>query len=327
MEPLLKSDSRQEEPSAAVVDQAAEWLAHIESGDASEQDHCDLDAWRRAAPAHALALERMDGLRDRLGGAPPVEQETLRRLLSRPKKRARGGAILALAVLIGGAWMTARLPAVELHFADVRTQPGETRVVDLADGSKLTLSSDSAANIDVGSARRTVKLLRGEILAQVAKQDGAAFTAKSGDGAVVALGTAFTVRKDGGSTVVAVAESRVLACPARRVETACATLLPGQRARLTPGALERLADEPAANIGAWAEGWLAADDRPLVEVLNELNRWRAEPISFDARALSDLRVSGVFSLREPDKAVANLSQLLPISIDRSDPAAPVVRRR
>jgi transmembrane sensor len=322
MEPVLKSDSREAEPSAAIVREASEWLAHLESGDASREDYRKFNEWRDAAPAHALALDRLGGMREKFEEAPPVERETLRRLLARPR-RAKGRAVMGVVVLIAAAWMTSTLPVVQLHFADQRTQPGETRVVALPDGSKLTLSTDSAANID--GDRRTVKLLRGEILAQVAKHDGASFTVQSDDGAAMALGTAFTVRKDAGSTTVAVAESRVRVCPASA--GACVTLSPGQRARLTRQAAVRLSDEPAANIGAWADGWLAVDDRPLVEVLEELNHWRAAPMRFDRRALADLRVSGVFPLREPDKALANLNQLLPVTIDRSDPASPLIRRR
>jgi transmembrane sensor len=326
MEPNLKSDRRGGEPSAAVVRQAAAWLAHQESGDASEQDHRDLDAWRQADPAHALALDRMGGMRERWDGAPLVEREILRRLLSRPKRvgpRLLVGAI----VVIGLGWMTSRLPIVQLQLADQKTLAGETRIVDLGDGSHVTLSTHSAANLDVGGDRRLVRLLRGEILAQVAKRDGAAFTVKSDDGTAVALGTAFTVRKDVGSTTVAVSQSHVRVCPALAGDEACVTLEPGQRARMTPRALERLPSVPKANIGAWAEGWLVVDDRPLVEVLDDLNAWRVDPVGFDPSALADLRVSGVFPLREPQKALANLTQLLPIALDRRDPTAVVIRRR
>lgn len=325
MEPNVIAISRDDDPSAAIVQRAAEWLAHVESGDASEQDHQNLEAWRLAAPAHALALDRLGEVRERLGGAPLVERETLRRFLSRPR-RGKGASILVVVALIGGGWMASRLPIIQLQFSDRNTLVGETRVVDLTDGSQLTLSTDSAVNIAMSDDRRTISLLRGEVFALVAKRDGAAFTVNSTDGAVVALGTAFSVRKEVDFTTIAVAESRVQACPALGGEKACVTLTPGQRGRMTVRKVERLSDAPVADIGAWTDGWLSVEDRPLVEVLDELNRWSQEPIEFDRRALSDLRVSGVFPLRDPDKALVNLTGLLPIWQDRGS-AGPVVRRR
>lgn len=326
MEPDVQASSRDDDPSAAIVQRAAEWLAHIESGDASEQDHQDLEAWRCASPAHALALDRLGGVRASLNDAPRVERETLRRLLSRPR-RGRGASVLGLIALIGSGWMASRLPIVQLQFADQKTLAGETRVVDLTDGSQITLSTDSAVDIAMGEDRRTVSLLRGEVFAHVAKRDGALFTVTSRDGAVVALGTAFSVRKETDSTTIAVAESRVQACPALGGYESCVTLTPGQRGRMTARKVERLSDASVADIGAWTDGWLSVEDRPLVEVLDELNRWRKEPIEFDRQALGDLRVSGVFPLRDPERALANLTRLLPVLQERRGPAGPVVSRR
>ena len=323
---VISTSCDDDEPGEAIVMRAAEWLAHIESGDASEQDYQALETWRHAAPAHALALDRLGGVRARLAETPLVERETLRRLLSRPR-RGTGGAILGLIAVVGAGWMVSSLPIVQLQFASQKTLAGETRVVDLSDGSHLTLSTDSAVNIAMGDHGRTIRLLRGEVFAQVAKRDGALFTVKSKDGAVVALGTAFSVRKEEDSTIVAVAESRVRVCPLLGGDKACVTLTPGQRGRMTVRKVERLADTPAANISAWTDGWLSVEDRPLVEVLDELNRWRREPIRFDRREMSGLRVSGVFPLHDPDRAVVNLTRLLPVSYDRNGPSGAVVSRR
>ena len=326
MEPPVISHDRDGDPSEAVVLRAAEWLAHVESGDASEQDYRELDAWRCAAPAHALALDRLGGVRESLDGAPLVEREALRRLLSRPRRGA-GPTILGVIALACTGWMVSRHPTVQLHFADQKTLVGETRDIDLIDGSHLALSTDSAVNIDMGGDRQTIRLLRGEVFAQVAKHDGVSFTVTSKDGAVVALGTAFSVRKEADFTTVAVAESRVRVCPALGGDKGCVTLTPGQRGRMSVRNVERLAYAPITSIGAWTDGWLSVEDRPLVEVLDELNLWREKPIRFDRRALSGLRVSGVFPLQDPDRALANLTKLMPVSQDRSGPEGPVVSRR
>lgn len=309
-----------------MVRQAAEWLAHVESDDACQADHEQLAAWRTADPAHAVALDRLAGLQDNLDGASGVTQETLRRLLLRPRRRM-GASVLVLMALISAGWLASSLSIVQLYFADQQTSVGETRVIALSDGSSLTLSTGSAVNIDVGNGKRTVHLLRGELLVHVAKGRSSKFEVTFEDGNAVALGTAYTVHKEADSTIVAVAESHVRVCPALGDDAECLTLSAGQRGRLTRKSVERMADMPPANVGAWADGWLSVDDQPVTEVLNEFNLWRKKPFVFDPVALAGLRVSGAFPLGDTDKAAANLTKLLPIVIDHRDPDALVIRHR
>lgn len=304
-----------EPPSPAVVERAAEWLAHLESGDATEADRAELQAWRNAHPSHALAFDRMSGLGHHW--SQRAEQETLRRLFLRPSKGPT--ALLGLAAVALTGWF-----ALQHNAADQRTVTGETRTVALKTHDQVILATDSAADID--DNRRTVRLLRGEVLARVAKDAPAPFVVQTRDGTAQALGTAFTVRRLQDATRVSVIESHVQVCPAHHPD-ACLTLAPGQQARMTRDAVTALPDAAPTTAGAWSEGWLPVEDQPLVEVLDELNRWRARPIRFERQPLADLRVSGVFPLRQTDRAVANLARALPLSVDRTDPASPVVSRR
>ncbi len=315
------------EPSAAVVERAAQWLAHVESGDATPADLRELAAWRDADPMHALVLDRLGGIGARLGRGRSAEGETLRRLfLRRGDRRAQGAALLAVLALAGAGWLTLRSPTDQLHYAEQATRPGETRSIALPGGDAILLSSGSAAGIGEAGSRR-IRLDRGELLATVAKGQPTPFVVETEEGSAQALGTAYTVRRDGAATLVTVIESHVRACPKSGERDACATLAPGQRARIAEGRVVRLADVPPADAAAWQEGWLPVDDKPLAEVLDELNRWRPQPIRYERDALAGLRVSGLFPLRETDRAVANLARLLPIAVDRRDPASPIVHRR
>lgn len=324
--PPIEPDRSASEPTPEAVERAAEWLAHLESGDANNADIAEFEIWRAAHPTHAVAIERLGGLGAKLYDRSEVERETLRRLFLRPRRRA-GGVFLGLVALIGASWLTSRHPAIQVYFADERTAAGETRDVPLNDGSRIVLASNSATDLDQRSDRRTVRLLRGELLAQVVEGRAVPFTVETMDGTAEALGTAFTVRKDAGATVVAVIASRVRACSPANEQRHCMTLGPGERARLADGGVARLSNVAPVDAAAWTEGWLPVDNRPLVEVLDELNRWRQTPIRFDRQTLADLRVSGIFPLRDTDRAAVNLARSLPITIDRGDPASTVIRRR
>ena len=45
----------------AIEEQAADWLERMDRGDWSEADQSALDAWLEEAPAHMVALWRLDG--------------------------------------------------------------------------------------------------------------------------------------------------------------------------------------------------------------------------------------------------------------------------
>lgn len=313
------------EPSPDVIERAAEWMSHLESGDADDMDIAAFEQWKAAHPSHAVAIERMGGLEDRLRNGSPASQEALRRLYLGPRKRM-GGAVLIVALLAGAGWFASRLPEVQLYFADERTIAGEMRDISLPDGSRIVLASESAADFDMTKGRGVVRLLRGELLAEVAKGQARVFLVETEDGMAEVLGTAFTVRKENHSTAVAVINSQVRACPAPPDPAKCITLSPGERARIADGAVTRLSNVDPGNVAAWAEGWLPAEETPLAHVLDELNRWRKDPIRFDRQDLADIRVSGIFPLRDTDSALANLARSQPITIDRRDPVSPLVRR-
>jgi transmembrane sensor len=326
MGPSLADPGQAGEPDVVTVREAAEWLAFLESGDANEADHREFEAWREADITHALAINRLSAIQDGLAGSSEEERATLETMLLRSRRRL-GGPLLTVLVLVGVGWVAWRLPVAQFYLADQKTGVGETRTLALQDGSELTLSTSSAVDIDVGEHRRVVRLLRGEVLTHVRKRAPQSFIVETDDGTAAALGTAFTVRKADGATIVAVAESRVRVCPSRADEPHCITLTAGERCRMSDQRVERLSNVLAADVGSWAGGWLSVDDRPVTEVLDELNRWRATPISFNRAELTGLSVSGVFPLLDTDRAAANLTRLLPVELSRSDPAAPAMRRR
>ncbi len=327
MDPLKIQADTAAEPTVQVVERAAAWMAHLESDDADEKDHADFRRWCAEHPSHALAIQRMGGLSRRT----EIERETLRLLFTRPSTRRCNGAVglvLFALLMTGGGWFLRQLPAVQVRFADERAPIGEIRSVVLPDGSRMVLASNSAADIDMGSGRRNVRLLRGDLLADVAKGQATRFRVETADGVAEALGTSFTVRKDERATLVTVVSSQVRVCP--NVDgngLGCETLSPGERVRLADGIVTRLPAIVPADATAWVEGWLPANGKPLVEVLDELNRWRESPIRFDRAALRDLRVSGIFPLRDSDSVLANLVRAQPIIIDAANTRSPTISRK
>ncbi|MFV3129027.1 FecR family protein [Niveispirillum sp. KHB5.9] len=314
------------EPTAAMVEQAAAW--HVRVGEA-DHDETALDQWLRADPRHRLAFDRMTGILDRIGRQPALERKALDMMFRRPQQQPRdrrplAGAALAVLLLAGiGGW---QWPALKPHMADERSAVGELRQVTLSDRSQLVLSSDTALDVALEAGARRIDLLAGEVMAEVAPDPAAPFTIVTPEMTAQALGTRYSVRREAGTTLVTVLESKVLAC-ARALANQCVTLLPGQRARIGTAGITRLPDIDPALADAWTQGWLAVEDWPLSDLLAELNRWRARPVRYDPAALAGLRVSGHYPLNDTDRALAALAASLPVMLDRGNPESPVIRRR
>ena len=301
-------------PTPAMVAAAARWAAELDGGQVSDARRRACEDWCARDPRHRLVLERMLGLDGRLDRLDGAGRRVLRRTLARTRaarRRAVGASALAL-VLVAAGWAGGRSMALREPFADY---PSRTEVahLTLADGSRLDLDAGSVADVEQGPRRRRVTLYRGEALVHVTP--GAPFVVETRHGRATALGTAYLVRDEGASTLVAVTESTVRVCPPRTDE-GCEILKAGERARVGGRRVTRLAPVDPSSVGGWASGWLEVDDRPVVQVLAELNRYRVRPIVFDAGALDGARVTGAYRLAETDRAAESIAQAAGLRVAR-----------
>lgn len=301
------------EPTPEDVAAAAQWLSLLHSGEASEAQRQACDAWRDADPGHALALSRLEILWGRFDGLPASRsRRTLERVLA-PRRHARVGTALVLLIAASVAWQGVR--QAPLWLADQRTAVGERRNMMLEDHSQLQLNSDSAVDIEFDGQRRLIDLRRGELWVEVAKDPQRPFVVRTEQGTVTALGTRFLVRREDGQTRVTVLESAIAAQPAAPSSTP-APVAAGQQATLYADHVEGLQIIGSADPASWTRGVLKVDDRPLLEVLDELARYRRGVLHYDRQALAGLRVSGSFPLDNTDAALNALQTSLPIRLQR-----------
>nr|WP_183628974.1 FecR domain-containing protein [Novosphingobium sediminicola] len=311
-----------------MIAQAAYWAAQLATDEATQDERDACEAWCQENPLHRLTMERMRGIDVQFEGTDDIGREVIETMVERRSRKTGrwGGLALGLLLLGGGGWLTAQTMAVRAWFPDYETARGEQRSVTLADGSSITIDTDAALSFRRSHDRRAITLFRGQILARVTKDAARPFIVETSDGSATAKGTAFIVRRDDEATTVTVIESHVRACPAKTGRENCADLSPGDRVRMGRGKLVHLAPiDPEAAAG-WAQGWLAADDQPVVGLLRELNRYRAQPVSFDAAALSGIRVSGSYPLADPDRALDGIVRSSGLRLSRAPDGSPVVSR-
>lgn len=299
----------------AILQQAAEWIAQLWSDDVTDQDRADCARWRARHPDHEQAWQRLLAFEGKLLGLP---REAARHALRRPKTsagRRRALRALSLGVIVLGAGYAARSTGTwQRAAADYRSATGEIRDLTLPDGTRVTLSTASAIDLRFSDTERLVVLRAGEILIATAPDTAAQarpFLVRTRHGSVQALGTRYSVRDDDDTTRVAVFEGAVEIRPMDA---------PGQAVRLDAGQGSRFSrdrvEPPAAandDAAAWSRGLLVADGMRLEDFTAELARYRSGVVRCDP-AVADLRVSGVFSLRDTDRALENLTRGLPVDV-------------
>lgn len=313
----------------AVLEAAAQWHS-VMDGAPSAQEARAFEQWRAENADHERAWQHMQALWALL--ATPAELapaprlgDLLRGTADRRRRRRRNVKRTALlfAALLPAWWaIQTQLPWLG---AELNSGVGEQRRIELSDGSRLTLNTDSAVDVIYTARERRIVLRQGEILAEVARgQLDRPFVVATRDGSATALGTRYLVRLLPDATRVTVTESRVKACPARPGAD-CQDAEAGQTLDIRPDAVGPLRTAPR-DVEGWSQGRLSVSDTPLPEVLEELARHRRGLLLYDAQALADLRVSAVLPL-EGDAALASLQENLPIRIRRYGPWLQRVERR
>ena len=305
--------------SSDLDQQAANWVIRLNEGNLSEREQQQFERWKAADPQHGAAFERLQGFVGRLQALRP-QQAPVQAALEAARVRRRnpaGRVLLGLLVALPVALALRAYPP-NYWLADQRTAPAQWQQLKLEDGSQLTLSGNSAVDLNFNGQQRQVRLLRGEILVQVAHDATRPFTVVTDDGQMRALGTRFTVKREAPGTLLSMLESSVAATDANQHDDVQVSA--GQQARITPSAVKLLGRiDPRATDAAWKHHQLVVQDRPLPEVLDELARQYGGHVQFDRQQLADLRVSAVLPLDNPRRALQLIADGLPVRIRAYSP--------
>ncbi|MBO3273721.1 FecR family protein [Pseudomonas schmalbachii] len=232
----------------------------------------------------------------------------------KPKRRSTTlGALLVLGVAAGSlAWLD---PAYRSeHYSSAI---GQRQVLDLADGSHVTLDGSSRIPVSWHLRSRRVELRAGQALFSVSPALYRPFRVSADATEVEVLGTRFNVDRQRDDVRVTVAEGKVVV----RGNGASANLLPGDQIRGHAGQLGQPTRVDAEKVAAWKDGRLVFERTPLREVLATLQRYRDAPIHLDDPRLAELPVSGVFDSARPDSLLALLPQILPVKVSRENDGA------
>ena len=300
---------------------ARDWVVRMASGGMTEAEVARFKQWREASTdnAEAFARERLFwrqlGTLDPRGEGrrPPARQRSIdrRRLLMGGGAAAAAAGIAAVAA-----------PRLTLMLeADYRTVPGEQAEVELPDGTRVALNTDTALALRFRPGLRAVELLQGEALFDVAAKADTPFRVAALGGNSDARGASFAVRVLADTATVIVARGAVgvsgpspidaqRAGGAVRVEAGQETFYVRGAA---PAAAAAVDPEQAL---AWRSGRVVFDGRPFADALAELGRYVTEPVVLANRSRAQDPVSAVLSIRQANAAIEALAQTQGLTVRR-----------
>jgi transmembrane sensor len=352
--------SGRESARRAVSDEAAEWFIRLRDDRLNFRHRERNVRWLKQSPAHIAELLRIQQvytvlraakLENRPPGSPgqadsnvvvltprtlppppPIRPNESRVRSTLTWKVAASVACLAVSLLLGyivkAAWLDRTL----------ETELGEWRIATLTDGTVVRIGPASRLRVSFGDDHRSVRLLRGEAMFDVAKDPSRPFFVKSEMVGVLAVGTEFRVSRHGGEDVVAVTEGSVAIYRDGRDDVRGAvTQVAAQLANATGGvalaAGEQVSVSKAnhsqpiakqkANLDyelAWADGWVSYEDKTIAEVASEFNRRnRVQIVIMDATVAERRLAFFRGSATDPESFAAALAVSSDITIVRDDP--------
>lgn len=200
---------------------------------------------------------------------------------------------------------------------DLATAEGETRTLDLPDGSTIALNIHSKLRVRYSNSRREVVLAQGEAFFKVARDSARPFTVDAGASEVKVVGTAFNVRAAPAQTVVKVLEGRVEVRPEREVDRSQVYVLkPGNGLNIDQASHRvRAIAATADTVGDWRSGQLHFRRTALADVAAELQTYLGQPIVVEG-ALAQQPISGVASTSNPRAFLQALPALLPLRVQQ-----------
>lgn len=320
-----------------VMDDAAAWMALLDSPDCTPGDRMAFARWLSEDPMHRWAFEELSEVWARLHSLTEINDladqpgiirfpERLPATESHPESQGGGksskfewSTIAAVLVLIAGIVLhVVTDTSTEVH----ETNTGEVQVIALEDGSSVNLNSRSGLKVRVDDKRRVIWLRDGEAVFNVAA-DKRPFIVKTDLATITAVGTVFSVQTDADTVMVSVLEGLVSVSSGRaatalteydsdlllRFSDEIALLGAGQRLELTREnqRFETVSSSRINDELSWRDGEIVFRDTLLVTALVEVRRHFGSRIFIGDPLLNNLRISGRFPTDSPDAFLSSLA--------------------
>lgn len=294
--------------------EAANWLAQMDKTynrqldetclDTYAEENPEFSAWLETSVLNRVALLRLLSTWKRADRIVAVNVTTHRKssihqLLQKPAVRQIFSVAAVFMIAFFASIQIADAPGFFSN--DVKsyeTEIGGQEYVPLTDGSTLLLNTDTEVETKIDEAVRRVTLKKGEAFFDISHDESRPFIVDAGDQHITVLGTKFSVKHTSDGIKVTVVEGLVR-IDSKDKETVLAppTLLSRGKIAQTSGT-DILVNEPdLTNLErqlSWRSGYIVFDSVPLVEAIEEFNRYNRINMQIVDPTIENIRIGGRF---------------------------------
>ncbi len=311
-----------------IDDEAAAWAARALSGAMRPEEEAALADWMAADQRHRQAFERFMETAEL---ASKAHEQLAAEELTHDLETFANQRSARTYWFIAAPAMAASIAAAALFFSAMMnakseleryaTARGETATFTLADGSAVSLNTDSVLEVNFSTGARSVSLERGEALFDVIRDTERPFIVVSEYAEARVLGTRFNVHAAGDKTIVSVL-SGVVEVDAKNEEATEAaafavTLIAGQQITVdADGGDNEVRGFNPHTITSWLRGKAYYENEPLSAVIADLNRYYAVQFVIGDASLNDIPVSGGFDLNNHDITAEALAAALSLRAEK-----------
>lgn len=301
-----------------ISQQATEWYVRLQADGVSEQDFSEFQVWLKQDQRHQRAWQCLEQFGLSLTNIKhPLLHQAIAVIEQKEKKLQLYSLKSIIWVLVFGTGVFSLYQVEHQQLwqqwqADYKTRVGEQMQLKLADGSQITLNTNTAINVNYNASERKIELIKGEIQIDV-RQDihHRQFWVQSRDGIMQDVGTRFNIRQNAHSTVLAVTEGEVQVTTHKSKEKA--NIQANQQVSFSKQSIQNI--EPLhSKYRSWPNGTLNVYKMPLTEFVLELDRYHHGKLRYDHN-IAGLEVSGVFPIQDSEKVLHSLEQQLPIKVE------------
>lgn len=306
----------------AALETAAVWWDRLRAEPAQELSSEFMQWTSEARNMKALNAVR-DTMADlnRFGAAPAIldmRRAALTRLRhansrwwSKMQTLARIAAALVICAVVAGSYLWYRVNSPVSYV----TQVGERYLVVLPDGSRASLDSNTAIQVQYGREWRRIRLDHGQARFDVAHDTARPFIVSASGESVTAVGTMFNVEKLGSKTLVTLLQGRVIVKEDAEGDRAHAPILlvAGQQMTAIDGHVPVVQQANLEDARAWESGHLIFRNEPLGDAVERVNRYTSNPITV-APAAASIPVSGVFNAGDTGSFISAITGYFPVEV-------------
>lgn len=227
-------------------------------------------------------------------------------------------AMAAVALVsVTSIWLVDRDPLSRFssaaRAASFQTKQGEVRTFQLADGTRLTLDTDSGVAVDTHTSPVKIELVHGRVRAET--DDGArSFKVRAGRAEFELEGASFDLAgASSGVRIVAVdAPLQITRMPQGR--TMARFLGAGDESMIGDGDMSM---PFIRSDTAWTSGMLKLEATPLADAVAAINRYNKVKILLSQPTLGTRKISGAYNARDPSAFSQAIARIFDLKVERS----------